>query len=151
MLLKPTATDGDFYVWTSPARPGQRRDYGLFGNAYSGLTSVDIGLAGGSFGSDSGNIHLVIGHNPSSNDEYITLWSKSFIRAADLSLQGERLSVPLLESEWVEGVATKDFNYSVNVRFVLENISEFGLSYHKPWNGRDDGALWFTNASISKP
>jgi hypothetical protein len=107
MLFKPLATDEDFYVWTSPASPHQRPDYGLFGNWYGSIASIDVGHASGAFGLEAGNIHLVLGHNLPDQDEYITLWSGRFLCPSELRASGTRPSVPLIESEWQEGIATK--------------------------------------------
>jgi len=49
-----------------------------------------------------------------------------------------------------ERVATKEFNFRGDVTFVLENLGEFGISHYKPWNGTDEGVIWFTNAAIEK-
>src|SRR5712692_5851582 len=58
MLLTPKRTDGAYYCWTGTARPGQRKDYGLFGDATGAVASIDVGLASGSFSEDAGNIHI---------------------------------------------------------------------------------------------
>jgi hypothetical protein len=150
MLLAPTSTDGDYYCYTGIARPGQRPDYGLFGDARGATVSLDVGLASGRFSRDSGNIHIFIGYNPTP-DRWLTLWSKAHVRARDLVPEGVTLTAQLIESDWPEALSTDNFEIEVDRQYVFGHVSEFGVTHHKPWNGEDDGVLWFDNAAVIFP
>jgi hypothetical protein len=150
MLLSPTSTDGDYYCYTGTARPGQTPDYGLFGNARGATVSLDVGLASGSFSRDAGYIHVFIGYNPTP-DQWMTLWSKAYVRACDLVPEGVTIMAELVESDWPEALSTSNFDFVVDREYVFGHVSEFGVTHHKPWNGRDDGVFWFDNAAVTFP
>lgn len=150
MLLIPTRTDGDYYCYTGTARPGQRPEYGLFGDATGAIASVDVGLASGSFSEDAGNIHIFIAYCPTP-DQWLTLFSKAYVRACDLTPEGTAIHALLIESEWPEEQSTDNFDFPVDRAYVFSHLNEFGITHHKPWNGVDDGVLWFDNAAIIVP
>jgi len=147
MLLRPIRTNGSYYCWTSPGKPGQRPEYGLFGDATGAVASVDVGLASGSFGNDSGNIRIFVGYNPNP-DQYVTLWSRNHVRASDLKPEGTTIRASLIDSEWPRETSTKNFGFTVDRTFVFSHLSEFGVTHDGRWNGKDDGVLWFDNAAI---
>jgi len=155
MLLKPTRTDGAFYCWTGTARPGQRYDYGLFGDATGLVASIDVGLASGSFSEDSGNVHIFIAYCPT-HRHFLTLWSKAYVQASKLTEKGTTIRCPLVESEWSTGgkdVLSFEYPYvpAVDRAYVFSHLDEFGVTHNKQWNGKDDGVIWFDNVSLSTP
>lgn len=147
LLMIPTATDGDYYCWTGTAKPKQRADYPLFGDATGARLSVDVGIASGTFSKDSGRIHIFIAYCPTPT-QYLTLWSKSSVRACDLTPEGITIQARLSEEEWPEGEHTQNFGFHVDRRYVFSHLDEIGVTHHKPWNGKDDGVLWFDNITI---
>jgi hypothetical protein len=148
MLLIPNRTDGDYYCFTGTAKPGQAEDYGLFGDATGGAVSIDAGLASGSFSEDAGNLRIFIAYCPTGT-QYLTLFSKPFVRACDLTAEGTTITVPLTPSQWPEAENTENFGFRVSKSFVFSHLNEFGVTHHKPWNGVDDGVFWFDNAAIA--
>ncbi len=148
MLLVPKRTDGYYYCFTGTAKPGQKKDYGLFGNATGGIVSIDVGLAYGSFSEDAGNLHIFIAYCPTGT-QYLTLFSKAYVRACKLTRKGITISIPLIPSQWPKQSNTKNFDFEVNKAYVFSHLNEFGIIHRKPWNGIDDGVFWFDNAAIT--
>ena len=147
MRVVPNRTDGDYYCWTGTAKPGQRPEYPLFGDATGATVSVDVGLHSGSFSKEAGNIHIFIAYCPTGT-QYLTLWSAAFVRAVDLTPQGTTIRARLAEGEWPEAVNTENFGFTVDQAYVFSHVDEVGVTHHKPWNGKDDGVLWFDNVAI---
>lgn len=150
MLLMPNRTDGYYYCFTGTAKPGQAKDYGLFGNATGGVASIDVGLAYGSFSKEAGNLHIFIAYCPTGT-QWLTLFSKCYVRAGELTPEGTTISVPLSASQWPEEEYTNNFGFEVDKSYVFSHLNEFGIVYHKPWNGVDDGVFWFDNAALTFP
>ncbi len=145
--LIPNRTDGDYYSWTGTAKPGQRPDYPLFGDKTGAMVSVDVGLHSGSFSDAAGNVHIFVAYCPTGT-QYLTLWSAAFVRAADLTRHGTTIRARLVESEWPEAANTDNFGFEVDRAYVFSHLDEVGVTHHKPWNGTDDGILWFDNVKI---
>lgn len=147
ILMNPTRSDGDYYCWTGTAKPGQRDDYPLFGDATGARISIEVGLASGFFSEDAGNIHIFIAYCPTGS-QYLTLWSRSSVRACDLTPEGVVIQAYLTEPEWPEQENTQNFGLHVDRAYVFGHLNEIGITHHKPWNGKDDGVIWFDNVSI---
>ena len=115
-----------------------------------GMASIDVGLASGSFSEDAGNLHLFIAYCPTGT-QYLTLFSKPFVRACDLTPEGRTIRVPLIPSEWPQEAHTKNFGFEVDRTYVFSHLNEFGITHYKPWNGVDDGVFWFDDPAIAFP
>lgn len=97
---------------------------------------------------DEANIQIFIAYCPTP-DQYLTLFSKAYVRACDLTPEGTTIQARLIESEWPEETYTDNFDFPVDRAYVFSHMNEFGVLHNKPWNGVDDGVLWFTNAAIT--